>query len=172
MMLSFFKKTILVSAGLSLLAIASFGQVKSGAYRLMLKELLSHSVPEIGVVEAARDSNSCVFLDAREPREYAVSHIAGAIPVGYDHFDMGKLPPDLPQNRRIVVYCSVGYRSEKVTEKLQRAGFTNVSNLYGGIFEWVNQGLPVVNQKGTTNDVHAYDKIWGIWLKKGRKVYK
>jgi rhodanese-related sulfurtransferase len=47
----------------------------------------------------------------------------------------------------------VGYRSEKVTEKLQKAGFTQVSNLYGGIFEWVNQGYPIVNQSGATSDV-------------------
>lgn len=165
-------KKIFGVASLSLLAFATFGQVKSGTYRLMLQGLLSHSVPETRIQEAARDSASCVFLDAREPREYAVSHIAGAIPVGYDHFDLEKLPADLPKDRRIVVYCSVGYRSEKVTEKLQKAGFGNVSNLYGGIFEWVNQGFPVVDAAGPTSNVHAYGRTWGVWLKKGKRVYK
>ena len=167
-----FNKKILIGAGMSLLAFASFGQVKSGAYRLMLQGLLSHSVPELGVQAAAHDSASCVFLDSREPREYAVSHISGAIPVGYDHFDLQNLPPDLPKDQRIVVYCSVGYRSEKVTEKLKKGGFTNVSNLYGGIFEWVNQDFPVVNQNGATDEVHAYNRSFGIWLRKGKKVYK
>ncbi len=171
-MLSFPKKIFLLASALSLFAIASFGQVKSGAYRVMLNGLLSHSVPETGVMEAARDSAACVFLDAREPREYAVSHIAGAISVGYDHFDLENLPTNLSKDQRIVVYCSVGYRSEKVTEKLQKAGFSNVSNLYGGIFEWTNQGLPLVNQTGVTNEVHAYSRSWGVWLKKGKKVYK
>jgi len=171
-MFSHLNRTTLLVAGLSLLAFASFGQVKSGAYRVMLNGLLSHSVPEVEITKAARDSNSCVFLDAREPREYAVSHIAGAIPVGYDRFQVDNLPASLAKGQRIVVYCSVGYRSEKVTEKLQKAGFTNVSNLYGGIFEWVNHGLPVVNQSGVTKDVHAFDRTWGIWLKKGRKVYR
>lgn len=171
-MLPFPKKIFLLAVAIPLLAIASFGQVKSGAYRVMLNGLLSHSVPETGVLEAARDSASCIFLDAREPREYAVSHISGAISVGYDHFELKNLPTNLPKDQRIVVYCSVGYRSEKVTEKLQKAGFTNVSNLYGGIFEWANHGLPVVNQKGVTNEVHAYSRSWGVWLKKGKKVYK
>ena len=101
-----------------------------------------------------------------------MSHIEGAIPVGYDHFELTNLPANLAKNQPIVVYCSVGYRSEKVTEKLQNAGFQQVSNLYGGIFEWVNQDLPVKNDSGITQEVHAYSRSWGVWLKKGKKVYK
>jgi rhodanese-related sulfurtransferase len=167
----FGKKHLLV-AGLSVFALALFAQVKNAAYRQMLDGLLSHSVPELAVRDAARGSSDCIFLDAREPREYAVSHIPGAISVGYDHFDLGKLPAALPKNRCIVVYCSVGYRSEKVAEKLRAAGFANVSNLYGGIFEWANQGYAVVNEAGPTRKVHAYDRSWGVWLKKGDKVYE
>ena len=48
-----------------------------------------------------------------------------------------------------------------------------VYNLYGGLFEWVNQGKEVVKPNGeTTETVHAYSKSWGIWLKKGEKVYQ
>lgn len=162
---------IFFAVSLLLLAWVSYGQVQRGAYRTMLKTLLSHSVPETGVQEAARDSTSVVFLDAREPREFEVSHIAGAIPVGYDYFDAGLLPA-LDKERPMVVYCSVGYRSEKVAEKLLAAGFKNVSNLYGGIFEWVNQGHPVVNGTGATQEVHAYSRSWGVWLRKGKKIYK
>jgi len=167
-----FKLKLLLFAGLLSGSVSLTAQVDSGAFRLMLQGLLSHSVPETGVQQAARNRTSFVFLDAREPREYAVSHIAGAIQVGYDHFDLQKLPAGLTKTQPILVYCSVGYRSEKVSEKLKKAGFTQVSNLYGGIFEWVNQGFPVVNQSGPTLDVHAFDRTWGVWLNKGRKVYK
>ena len=163
------KKTF-VALVLLLLAMVSFAQVRSGAYRLMLKSLLQHSVPEMQVQEAARDSAGLVFLDAREPKEFAVSHIAGAVPVGYDHFTVTALP-QMAKDARILVYCSVGYRSEKVTEQLYAAGFTNVSNLYGGIFEWVNQGHPVVDEQGPTKRIHAYSPTWGVWLHKGKKVY-
>ncbi len=146
------------------------GQVQSDAYRVMLKNLLGHTVPEIQVQQAARDSAAVLFLDAREPKEYAVSHIQGAVPVGYDQFDIGKLS-GLSKDRRVIVYCSVGYRSEKIAEKLLAAGFRNVYNLYGGIFEWVNQGHPVYGDKGQTERVHAYSRTWGIWLNKGKKVY-
>lgn len=166
----FSKIKILSLVGLLLASLAASGQVKSEAYRAMLKNLLSHTVPEIQAQEAARDSANILFLDAREPNECAVSQIKGAVSVGYDHFDTSKLP-EIQKDRRIVVYCSVGYRSEKVAEKLLAAGYKNVSNLYGGIFEWVNQGNPVFNGKGQTQEVHAYSRTWGIWLRKGKKVY-
>ncbi len=164
------RKGILVAASLLILAMSGYSQVKSKAYRLMLHSLLDHSVPETGVAVAARDSASLIFLDAREPREFDVSHLQGAIQVGYDHFNLNALPP-LDKSARIVVYCSVGYRSEKIAEKLRAAGFKNTANLYGGIFEWVNQGHPVYNQKGKTEEVHAYDRKWGVWLSRGKKVY-
>lgn len=163
-------KKMLIASGFLLLTMVSFAQVKSGAYRLMLKSLLHHTVPEMQVQAASRDSASLIFLDAREPEEYAVSHIAGSVPVGSDHFTLDSLPK-LSKNARILVYCSVGYRSEKVTEQLAAAGYTHVSNLYGGIFEWVNQGHPVVDEQGPTNRVHAFSPAWGVWLRKGKRVY-
>lgn len=145
--------------------------VKSNSYGLMLKTLLSHTVPEINVPDAAEKPANTVFLDARERKEYEVSHIDGARFVGYDHFRLEEVS-DLPKSTPIVVYCSVGYRSEKISEQLIAAGFEDVSNLYGGIFEWKNQGHTVVTPAGdTTEAVHAYNRTWGIWLKNGEKVY-
>ncbi|MCU0434034.1 MAG: rhodanese-like domain-containing protein [Bacteroidia bacterium] len=147
-------------------------QVGSGSYNAMLKTLLKHSVPEITVDSLEKCANNVLLLDAREIAEYNVSHIANARHVGYDKFNIASLT-DIPKDKRIVVYCSVGYRSEKITEKLRAAGYTNVSNLYGGIFEWVNQGNKVVDNAGkTTEKVHAYSKSWGVWLTRGQKVYK
>lgn len=146
-------------------------QVENGAYNVMLRTLLSHNVNEISVNELTK-LKDIVLLDAREEAEYKVSHLPSAIHVGYDNFNMDSVK-DFDKNENIVIYCSVGYRSEKIAEKLKSAGFTNVSNLYGGIFEWVNQGYRIVesNEK-ETNNVHAYNKTWGIWLNKGNKVYK
>jgi rhodanese-related sulfurtransferase len=146
------------------------GQVENKAFNLTLQALLSHNVKEISVAELTK-LKKVTLLDARAPAEYAVSHLENALLVGYDDFKVEKVK-DLDKKTPIVVYCSVGYRSEKVTEKLQQAGFTNVLNLYGGIFEWINQGFKVVdsNEKETKN-VHAYNKTWGIWLSKGNKIY-
>lgn len=145
-------------------------QVENKAFNLTLQALLAHSVNEITVAELAK-VKKVTLLDARAPAEYAVSHLENALLVGYDDFNIENVK-DLDKKTPIVVYCSVGYRSEKVAEKLKQAGFTNVSNLYGGIFEWINQGNKVVDDsEKETNNVHAYNKTWGIWLSKGNKVY-
>ena len=165
------KLAFFLLAAASLLALPdAFSQVKSNSFRLMLKTLLSHSVPETTVEKAAADT-AAVFLDAREKREFEVSHLPGAVWVGYDDFQLEKVA-QVARNQRVIVYCSVGYRSEKVSEKLLAAGFQDVSNLVGGIFEWVNDGQKLMDDNGPTNRVHAYSKSWGIWLKRGQKVYQ
>ncbi len=133
----------------------------------MLKDLLSHTVQEVTPTDIAKNKE-IVFLDAREKKEYKVSHIKGATWVGYNTFKLKRVK-EVPKNKKIVVYCTVGYRSEKIAEKLMKAGYKNVSNLYGGIFEWVHKNQTLVNKKGTTQEVHTYDKEWGQWLKKGIK---
>jgi len=146
-------------------------KVKSNSYNLLLKKLLNHQVPEITVDSLTTIVHEVVLLDAREPDEFEVSHIENATLVGYNNFNIDSLKVT-NKNTPIVVYCSVGYRSGKITEKLIENGFVNVQNLYGGIFEWKNRNNKVVDKNGITNDVHPYSKSWGIWLKKGNKVYK
>jgi len=71
-----------------------------------------------------------------------------------------------------VVYCSVGVRSEIIAHRIIEKGYTNVYNLYGGIFEWKNNGFQVMDTLGnTTEKVHTYNKEWSKWLTKGEKVY-
>lgn len=144
-------------------------RVESSAYNLMLKTMLSHDVDEVSVQDAVAAEN-VVYIDAREQQEYKVSHIKDAVWVGYDDFDIARMD-DVPKDKKVIVYCSVGKRSEDVTEKLVNAGYEDVANLYGGIFEWVNQGEPVYKDGEETSRVHAYSKTWGIWLKDGEKVY-
>ncbi len=156
---------------LMLCFLSTQAQVQSASFNLMLKTLLSHNVPEVTVADVVK-MDSVLFLDAREIAEFNVSHLEGAISVGYDRFNENVVAT-LNKNKKIVVYCSVGYRSEKITEKLKKSGFTDVSNLVGGIFEWINQDNIVVDNSGNaTKNVHAYNRTWGVWLTKGNKHYK
>ena len=150
----------------------SFSQVESTSYGIMLKALINKSIPIVAVADLDQEQiKATTFIDSREKEEFEVSHIKGAKWVGYDDFEMSRMD-EISKNTPIIIYCSVGYRSEKIGEKLIKAGYTNVSNLYGGIFEWVNQGKPIVNQLGEpTSKIHGYSKAWGIWLSKGDKVY-
>ncbi|MDG1571556.1 rhodanese-like domain-containing protein [Robiginitalea sp. M366] len=153
----------------SLWGTASAQEVGNKAYGVLLKGLLSRNVPEVDVA-GARKLEDAVFLDARTREEYEVSHLHSARWVGYETFTLSRLE-GLPKTTPLVVYCSVGYRSEKITRRLQREGYTRVFNLYGGIFEWVNQGQPVRDEQGETQRVHAYNTLWGVWLETGEKVY-
>ena len=164
------RKAILPSIAV-IFSLFANAQVQDPAFDLLLEQLLSHSVREISVQEAAAKPAGVRFLDAREKNEFEVSHINEAIQVGFDDFTLASVK-DIPKDQRIIVYCSVGYRSEKVAEKLRAAGYKNVANLYGGIFEWINEGYEVVGPAGTpTAKVHAYNTAWGVWLKRGEKVY-
>ena len=149
---------------------ASYGQK---AYDRMLRNMYKETVPLIqpSTLDSLIAHQNPIILDTREPKEFHVSHVSSSICVGYDNLDLSVLDT-LDKNQEIIVYCSVGYRSERVGEKLQNRGFNNVKNLYGGIFRWKNDGYGVVNWEGDTTDrVHAYDRLWGVWLKKGKKVY-
>ncbi len=149
----------------------AFPQVKSKSFQIVLNTMLSAKTPFINIKEAAANKNNYTFLDAREAKEYNVSHIPNSRFVGFEQFEL-RVISDLPKNKPLIVYCSIGKRSENVTKKLLKEGFSNVRNLYGGIFEWVNEGNGVVdNENKPTNKVHAYGRFWGQWLEKGEKVY-
>lgn len=140
-------------------------------YSAMLRGLLQGSVPFISAAQLRRQP-APVLLDTRAPAEFAVSHLRGARGVGYADFSLAEVR-GLPLDTPIVVYCSVGARSEKIGAQLQRAGYTHVQNLYGGLFEWVNEGYPIVTTRNTpTTNVHPYSPAWGLWLKRGQQVYK
>ncbi|MFM9983703.1 MAG: rhodanese-like domain-containing protein, partial [Flavobacteriales bacterium] len=125
---------------------------------------------EISLIHVEELDSTCILLDTRSFREYEVSHIEGAIWVGYDEFEISKLA-SIARDKKVVVYCSVGYRSGKIGEKLAKAGYSKVYNLWGGIFDWVNKGNPVVNDQGKTSKIHGYNKKWGNWLTRGEIVY-
>ncbi len=165
-------KLLLFCLSMMLLPMSAIAQtVTSKPFGVMLDALLKKSVPLVNCQQVKQMPNA-VLLDTRAQREYAVSHLPNARWVGYNEFDLSRVQ-GLPKTTPIIVYCSVGYRSEKVGEKLLAAGYKQVYNLYGSIFEWVNEGNEVVDSTGQpTQRVHAYNRMWGGWLKRGEKVYE
>lgn len=137
----------------------------------MIDTTIAKTVRTITVDSLKKSYYDFQILDAREASEYEVSHLKQAKFVGYDNFNLKKTKKILDKDKPVVVYCSIGYRSEKVAEKLQAQGF-EVYNLYGGIFEWKNTNNRIIDSTGNaTEKVHCFDKIWGVWLEKGEKVY-
>ena len=111
-----------------------------------------------------------ILLDVRREEEYAVSHLPGAIRVEPG----GAIPEEIETLARetpIVAYCSVGYRSSQLVERLQSEGFTDVKNLEGSIFEWANKGYPLEREGETVHEVHPFDEEWGRLLDPELRTY-
>ncbi|MEQ8924561.1 MAG: rhodanese-like domain-containing protein [Fulvivirga sp.] len=139
-----------------------------------VSSLLKNTVPLVTSAELdtlLQKNPNLILLDTRSSKEYEVSKIAAAKFIDYDDFKP-EMVRGIPKEEQIVVYCSVGYRSEKIGEKLQELGYNNVLNLYGGIFDWKNTDHTVINEKNQpTDSVHTYNKNWSKYLHKGVKVY-
>jgi rhodanese-related sulfurtransferase len=78
-----------------------------------------------------------VLLDVREPWEYQTCHIEGAMPMPMNTVParQEELDPEAP----LVCICHHGARSMQVAAFLERNGFTQVTNLTGGVHAWAQQ---------------------------------
>ncbi len=162
---------------LSILALVGCGihpanmlaQKNVAEYHSMLDDMYKKTVPLAKPADI--ELSDYLILDTRAVDEYAVSHLPGAQFCEYSTFRIQNFE-ELPRDTPILVYCSVGYRSERIGEKLQRAGFANVHNLYGGIFNWFYEGREIVDSDGNSTDlIHTYNAKWGQWCLKGEKVH-
>jgi rhodanese-related sulfurtransferase len=104
------------------------------------------------------------LLDVREPEEYAVSHLPGAIRVSPDA-TADEVLARIDPGRPVVAYCSVGYRSSQLVERLQAAGLTDVVNLEGSIFAWAREGRRLERNGQPVTTVHPYDTRFGRLLR-------
>jgi rhodanese-related sulfurtransferase len=151
-----------------------FSACSQNSFEKKLEGMYKKTVPLIRPEQLSDWTSSgekLILLDTRSQREYEISHLPNARFIDYDSFTGDKVS-DLSPSSKVIVYCSVGYRSERIGEELQKLGFENVYNLYGGIFQWKNNDYKIVNQLGmATDSVHAYNRLWGKWLEKGIKVY-
>ena len=106
-----------------------------------------------------------LLLDARASAEYEVSHLKNAR-LASDLAAALRALEGRPKDAPIVVYCSVGVRSSALAEKLIGAGYRNVQDLEGSIFEWANLGYPVYRGAAPATKVHPYDSNWGKLLER------
>jgi rhodanese-related sulfurtransferase len=123
------------------------------------------STEELHNLLLEQESIKPILLDIREPEEYAVSHLPGAI-LATTEDEALRVIAKSDKDSLIVVYCSVGYRSSEMAKKLQEKGFTKVSNLEGSIFKWANEGRGVYQGDQQTTVVHPFNSKWGRLLDK------
>jgi adenylyltransferase/sulfurtransferase len=119
----------------------SVGPLEVSRDKAVADQPVVDGIPQISVeaLKQKLDAKEDVFvLDVREPHEYQIVNIgAPLIPVGELPNRIGELAAQ--KDREIVVHCKTGGRSQKAALALKQAGFTNVSNLTGGITAWAEK---------------------------------
>jgi len=100
---------------------------------------VKNGVPQITVTELKRrlDAGEDLFiLDVREPFEYQIANIGGKL------IPQGEVPQrlaEIDRDRKIVVQCKSGGRSQRIAEFLKQSGYPDVVNLAGGILAWSSE---------------------------------
>ena len=125
------KKVIALIGSILLLAGCSSS---SSAIDLSVTDF-SSKVAEAGVIT----------LDVRTPGEFAEGHIEGAQLIDFQSGNFENEISALDKNATYAVYCRSGNRSGQAVKVMHDAGFHNVYNLNGGVIDWANAGLPLVN---------------------------
>lgn len=125
-------------------------------------------VPQLSTSDLAAwladpDSKPPQLLDTREPEEFAVSHLPGAIRIDPDATAV-QIRSIIDTTHPVVTYCSVGYRSSEIADRLIKAGAPNVMNLEGSIFKWANEGRPLVRDGMPVQRVHPYSSRYAEML--------
>lgn len=121
---------------------------------------------------STQDSSGVLLFDVRRADEFAVSRIRGAVRADPDLTadEFARMFAGALKEKELVFYCSVGYRSSILLERVQQqaldAGAVSLANLRGGIFRWYNERRPLYDGTGKVDTVHRYDAFWGRLLKK------
>lgn len=121
--------------------------------------------------EAMRNNPDAVYIDVRTEEEFARGHPLGAINIPVVFMRPGNAPqlnPDfllvveknLPRDKKLIVGCMMGGRSQRACEILEEAGYKDIANVRGGFGGardvsgrviapgWLEEQLPVSNEQG------------------------
>ena len=127
------------------------------------------SVPEITAraLQERLSRHEVIVIDVRTREEYRIGHIENA----KHHSSIDDVIAHYAPTQELVFYCSVGYRSAEMIEKLRTKGFLNAYNLKGSIFMWANSGHNIYRGEKEVHTVHPYSSVWGSLLDKKYHAY-
>lgn len=106
------------------------------------KSRISEVTPE--EVRAAHSAGTdTVYLDVREPNEWNLGHLPGAVHIPRGQLE-GRAEGTLDRGRKVVVYCAGGSRSALAADTLRQMGY-DATSLRGGFRGWVEAGGDVAD---------------------------
>jgi len=113
----------------------------------------AHEIEELTPAEVARllDERRILLVDVREPEEFRVQRIPGAVLAPLSTLDVTYLPPE--ESRHLVFHCGSGKRSMMAVRARLATGATRAAHMAGGIGAWVAAGYPVVQIDPATGNL-------------------
>ena len=92
--------------------------------------------------ERAAGKRDFLLVDVREPGEYEIVNIPGAVLIPKGRILDGTALAEMPHDKPIILHCKSGVRSAECLAALKGAGFADASHVAGGVLAWVNQVEP------------------------------
>jgi len=141
---------LLIVAGL-----LSPGWAVAQKYPRSVSELVARTKTQIKTVDMATFKSGLdrgelgLIIDVREPGEYAVGHIPGAINIPRGQIELNiwphvGFPENTDMSRKMTLYCGSGTRCVLATKSLQDLGFSSVTAADMRIDDWTRAGYPLV----------------------------
>ncbi|MER5624199.1 adenylyltransferase/sulfurtransferase MoeZ [Streptosporangium sp. NPDC002544] len=109
-----------------------------GAVSEEAQEAVSGSTITAADLKSMQDADENIYLiDVREPNEYEIVSIPGAVLIPKGEFLNGSALAGLPQDKKIVLHCKSGARSAEVLAVIKSAGFSDAVHVGGGVLSWI-----------------------------------
>jgi rhodanese-related sulfurtransferase len=97
-------------------------------------------IKEVSARDAvANPEPGVVYFDSREPNEYALGHIPGAVFIPRGNLET-KIEAVIPRDAKVLIYCASGNRSALAADTMQQMGYQDVASMSGGFRGWVEAG--------------------------------
>ena len=97
-------------------------------------------IREVDAADAVKNPEpDTVYFDCREPNEYALGHIPGAVFLPRGNLET-KIEGVIPRDKKILIYCATGNRSALAADTMQQMGYKDVASMAGGFRGWVEAG--------------------------------
>jgi sulfur-carrier protein adenylyltransferase/sulfurtransferase len=115
------------------------GAISTEAAEAAVDATISVRTLEEWLAQRERGERDFELVDVREPNEYEINRIPGAVLIPKGDFLTGDALARLPQDRQVVLHCKSGQRSAEVLAVVKGAGLADAVHVGGGVAAWVNQ---------------------------------
>ncbi|WP_257008246.1 rhodanese-like domain-containing protein [Bacillus sp. FJAT-45350] len=92
------------------------------------------STEELATLLDEKQDEEIFFVDVREVNEFNDGHIQGMVNVPLSQLE--QTHHQIPTNQQVVIFCRSGNRSLQAANLLKDLGYTNLTNVKGGILAW------------------------------------